>query len=114
MTRFYAPVYMALQELGVGYLDARAMDISVAATYLGMSSSRSESPVAAPAPPPPVEFSEEETPNWVDEEGNPAPASSAHGIRPPKFWRGDNAAFQSMTAAEVEMANEHRRRTERD
>lgn len=115
MTRFFAPVYMALHELGVGYQDARAMDISVAATYLGAREVPDDGrPAVAAAPTviePSVEYDPELTPNWVDEEGNPAPAVAPKGIRRPKWWKGDKAAFQSMTQAEVELAREHDRHT---
>ena len=83
----YAPAYAALLSLGVQPDAADRMDISTAAYLLGRTGGDSA----------------DET--LTDAEGNPAPATSSHGIRKPKWWRGDRQAFQDMQQASRDIAS---------
>ena len=81
----FTPVYLALMARGVSYADARGMDISTVVAVLDIPDG-----AAAPA----------EDQQVLDADGNPAPGTAPlHLIRPPKWWRGDRAAYASSRQA---------------
>jgi hypothetical protein len=75
--------------VGIKPHEADLMDISVVADFLGVHPAATEAELA-PAP--------------LLDDGTVPAATAPRGIRPPKWWRGDAAAFRSSVAAQREQA----------
>lgn len=79
----YTPLYAALFRRGISQHDARQMDITLVALTLGIPADASQVidvPILGP-------------------DGERVPATAPPGIKRPKWWRGDKAAFTSSQQA---------------
>lgn len=86
----FTPVYLALMERGIDYASARGMDISLVGAVLGVAATESVPEDEAEAP-------------LLAADGSPAPATAPAGMKPPSWWKGNAAAFQSMKRGAVEL-----------